>query len=462
MKPKPFTLLFSLCFAASSLLAIDPAVRAAVEADLPFGTLSGDDFWTLGGDLSLPDNGTVVSAIARSAPGGAFDPRVLERVNPEILGYEAKWFATRYSYYNLDWDIPALRLTSLDPEAKNYPWIVIVNGGSANFYEFFIDLKNEAGWGQYLAQKVNVLIVTIPGNFKYGGWTEPPEARIAPYVLDREISFDEFQTRTAIYTNEVIMEGLRHLFREALGEKDEVLIVGHSTSGELAFLAMHCEEIKPRMAGRYLGWGSGGPARYHAIRRFAQPDFYSRARTYTPVYKMNPRSAEGYVRSRYVGPMNPLYIDGMSDLELAQAWFAAEGRRRPMFKQPLQSQEHGPMLEWRGQIEIDIEKELNRTGNRFNVPLEDVVMDLMTSHFAPFSGWDKMLWIVAREDRNHWLPEDEMNSRELFIANLFRRKDSTIPISVLKIDLPMTHYGHVEAPKELAALFIDSIKLLSE
>ena len=444
----------------STALAVDPAVKAALDADLPFGSLSQEAFLKLGSDLALPDGGKLVSELANAAPGGAFDPRDLEKLDPAQLGYTPKWVVTRYSYYNLDWDIPGLSLKSAHPDADRYPWMIIINGGSANVYEFYMDLRNGPGWGQFLAQKLNVLIVTIPGNFKYGGWTEPPAERIAPYVLDRELSADEFKTRTAIYTNELIMEGLRKLVAEAIPPQAELFIIGHSTSGELAFLAKDCAELGPRLKNRYLGWGSGGPARIHAIRKAEQPDFYRRERTYVPVQEMGPRSAEGYVRSRYVGRMNPLYKEGMTDLELAEAWFAAEGRRRPMFKQPLQNHEHGPMIEWRGPIEIDIENELERTGNRFGVPMEDVVMDVMSSHFASIQGYDRMLWIVAGQDRNHWLPEDKMNSWEVFIAKVFRRQNPDSTIRILELDLPMTHYGHVEAPQPLAGVFVEAVKWL--
>src|SRR5215831_7571965 len=100
--------------------------------------------------------------------GGAFDPRDVAKLPPQQLGYKADWVVERFSRYNLEWDITGLRLESLDPEAKNYPWFIVMNGGAANFYEFFVDLKNRSGWTQYLAQKLNVMIVTIPGNFKYG------------------------------------------------------------------------------------------------------------------------------------------------------------------------------------------------------------------------------------------------------------------------------------------------------
>src|SRR5256886_5047081 len=103
-----------------------------------------------------------------------------------------------------------------------------MNGGAANFYEFFVDLKNRPGWAQYLAQKLNVMIVTIPGNFKYGGWGLPGQdaRRQPPHFLDRDLSMDEDEMRNAIYTNSLIMQGLK-----ALGTTHPSggnLLIGHS------------------------------------------------------------------------------------------------------------------------------------------------------------------------------------------------------------------------------------------
>lgn len=462
MKPSFFLFLSLLPVLTVQAASIDPRIEAVLRPDLPFGSLAEADFHDMDGIIKLPDNGVTVTALAMAAPGGAFDPRDLDEVDPAVLGYDSTWLVARYPQYNLEWDISGLRLKSQDPAADDYPWMVIINGGSANLYEFFIDLENQPGWGQYLAQRLNVLIVSIPGNFKYGGWTVPPEERKAAYLLEAELSDDEHRIRTAIYSNELIMEGLRHLIDEATDPDDELFIIGHSTSGELAFLAKACEALGPRLNNRFLGWGSGGPARIHALRRFEQPDFYQRKREYVPVEQMGPRSAAGYVRMRYVGPMNPLYAAGMTDEELAEAWFAAEGRRRPMFKQPLQNHEHGPMIEFRGLIEMSIEDEAVRTGNAYDIPVEDVYADLMSSHFAPLGGYERMLWIVAREDRNHWLPEDKMNGWEMFIAKVFRQHNPEAEIRVLELDMPMTHYGHVEAPAPLAAVFVEAVKWLKE
>src|SRR5437016_14508411 len=176
-------------------------------------SLAESDLRALGASLDLPDGGRSITALAGKADGGAFDPRDLARLPAQQLGYKADWIVERYRRYNLDWDITALRLTSLNPEAKNYPWFIIINGGAANFYEFYVDLKNRPGWAQYLAQKLNVMIVTIPGNFKYGGWDEAVSdpKRQPAYLLDRALAPHEYNIPNAIFTNALIMQGLKAL-----------------------------------------------------------------------------------------------------------------------------------------------------------------------------------------------------------------------------------------------------------
>src|SRR4051812_13491140 len=153
--------------------ANDKKIWSLLDESKPvYVSLSEPDFRALGEGFDLPDGGSAVTALAQAAPGGAFDPRDVAKIPAQQLGYKADWVVERFRRYNLDWDIGALKLTSLDPNAKNYPWFIVMNGGAANLYEFFIDLKNRPGYAQYLAQKLNVMIVTIPGNFRYGGWPE--------------------------------------------------------------------------------------------------------------------------------------------------------------------------------------------------------------------------------------------------------------------------------------------------
>ena len=119
----------------------------ALSQDRPYHAVPQDQFDQLGWDL--PDGGATVKALADAAPGGAFDPRKLETAPAAKLGYRAKWHEVRYKVYGLDWDIPALQLTPNQP-LPGVPTLAIINGGSANSYEFFIDPLNRPGLGSIL------------------------------------------------------------------------------------------------------------------------------------------------------------------------------------------------------------------------------------------------------------------------------------------------------------------------
>src|SRR4051812_37954597 len=282
-------------------------------------SLSEPDFRGLE-SFDLPDGGRAVTALAQAAPGGAFDPRDVAKIPAQQLGYKADWVVERFRRYNLDWDIGALKLTSNDPNAKNYPWFIVMNGGAANLYEFFLDLKNRPGYAQYLAQKLNVMIVTIPGNFKYGG---RPEAlsdvkRQPAYLLDRELSMDEYEVRNAIYTNSLIMQGLKQLVMK--NTTGDILLIGHSTSGELSMMAYEDPDLRARLKGRYLGWGSGGPARLELLRPVRGKNVPERGGASppagkTPLYILERRDPPSYARG-YSGFLNPLYEPGMSHLQI--------------------------------------------------------------------------------------------------------------------------------------------------
>ena len=430
----------------------------------PYVSLAESDFRALGAGFDLPDGGKAVSALAEKAAGGAFDPRDLARIAPQQLGYRAEWIVERFRRYNLDWDITGLRLTSLNPDAKNHPWFIIMNGGSANFYEFFVDLKNRPGWAQYLAQKLNVMIVTIPGNFKYGGWEQPiPDAARQPaYLLDSELAMDEYEMRNAIYTNSLIMQGLKALVTKHIA--GDILLIGHSTSGELSMLAYEDPELRGRLKGRYLGWGSGGPARLELLRTVKGRDVVERAGASrpagkTPLHVLERRDPPSYARG-YSGFLNPLYEPGMSHLQIAECWLTAEARRRPNFKQQLQNLEHGADLGQKAWVEAEIESLLKRTGNPWGIAIEDVAKDLYVTNFTRMDGFRRMVWTTAKFDRNHWNPEDPMRSIELFIANEYRAKNPNAQIRVINWDPPLTHYGHLELPRQLAAAHYGVVRWL--
>jgi hypothetical protein len=434
----------------------------------PFVSLPGADFRALGDGFDLPDGGRTITDLAMKAPGGAFDPRDVAKIDPKTLGYKADWIVERYRRYNLDWDITALRLTSLNPDARKYPWFIVMNGGAANLYEFVVDLKNRPGWTQFLAQKLNVMVVTIPGNFKYGGWEQPIQSvqRQPAYLLDRDLPMEESEVRNVLYTNGLLMQGLKALVMKHT--EGDILLIGHSTSGELAMLANDDPELRARLNGRFLGWGSGGPARLDRVREVKDPNSLGRGGAATatvaprkpnPLHILARRDPNSYSRG-YSGFLNPLYEPGMSHYQIAERWLEVEGRRRGNFKQPIQDLEHGGDIQEKGRIEVELENLLKKSGNPWGVNLEEVSKDLFLTHYTRLDGYKQMVWTVAHFDRNHWVPEDPVRSVELFFANEYRARNPTAQIRLMIWDLPLTHYAHVEMPRQLAAAHYSVVRWL--
>ena len=86
------------CLLSASTYA-NPEVEKKIHALLDdpksvYVSLDTPSFMSLGWDL--PDGGKAVTALALAAPGGAFDPRDLEKIPAKSLGYEAKWCVERY------------------------------------------------------------------------------------------------------------------------------------------------------------------------------------------------------------------------------------------------------------------------------------------------------------------------------------------------------------------------------
>jgi len=430
------------------LLAV-PTVAELLSEDRPYALLPASTFDALGSEL--PDGGRTVKAIADAAPGGAFDPKQLEKASG--LGYRATWHVLRYRYYGLDWDITGLQLTPDMPDPA-LPTLAIIHGGSANWYEFFLDPLNRPGLGQYLAQRARVMLITIPGNYTPGGWTEPVfDRRVPGYVIDRQITADEAKVRNAVFTFTLIAEGVRRLLEQTT--TGPLLIVGHSTGGELQFL-LRDSSLKPRLRDRSLGWGTGGPA---FMTKEIDEAFGERAGRvvsygkYPRVDTLRARDAVGYVSSQYVGPLNP--IAGSTPLAVSQGWFAAENRRRPQFKQVLQDMEHQGFVEHRPRLEREIRETLR--DNKYGVDSNAAIADLFMTMTPPLNGYARMAWVVGRLDNGHWdsKPDD---AREFQIAERFRKANPNAPIRVLAIDAPITHYGHIERPKQLAAVLVEAAR----
>ncbi|MCH8267103.1 MAG: alpha/beta fold hydrolase [Acidobacteria bacterium] len=440
-----------LAIAVPALQAQGPGeaqIISMLQQEQPYHSVSPELFEQLGWDL--PDGGSRVKALADAAPGGAVDPRKLESLPADQLGYRAKWHEIRYKLYGLDWDIPGLHLIPNHP-LPGMPTLVIINGGAANWYEFFLDPLNRPGLGQYLAQKIPVLLVTIPGNYRHGGWTEPEyEKRIPGYLLDRDVSAEELKVRNAVYTFRVVTEGVKKLVEAVTS--GPVVLVGHSTGGEIQFI-LKDSSLKDRTQGLSFGWGTGGPAALTSMREFRG---IRSAEDYLDVWEIRPRPAEGYSRG-YLGPLNPVWDPTQSRVAMAQRWMGLEERRRPQFKQPLQDMEHNSAGNLREHAASQIQQALQ--GNPFGANPDEAIADLFSTMRAPVTGYRKMIWSTTKLDDGHW-NQNPSNARELRVANEFRKNNPDIPIRVLVFDVPMTHYGHVEMPRQLAGGLLAALQWL--
>jgi pimeloyl-ACP methyl ester carboxylesterase len=441
---------FVLAMALVSDVA-DQKIAELLNQDRDYTSLPEGVFGTLG--WSLPDGGRAVKALADAAPGGAFDPKRLETLPAASLGYRVKWQVVRYKFYGLDWDITGLQLTPNKIE-PGLPTLAIINGGSANFYEFFLDPLNRPGLGQYLAQRMPVMLISIPGNYIDGGWMNPKyEQRIPGYLLKPTVSAEEAGIRNAIYTFSLVAEGVRRLLEQTT--TGPLLILGHSTGGEIQFLLKE-SSLKTRLNGRSIGWGTGGPAfiTKELDEKFGvRPERVVSYGRYPRVDRLRARDAEGYISSNYVGPSNPL--KGNTPLDVAKAWFQAEERRRPQFKQTLQDMEHQGFTEHRARLEKQIREVL--AGNKYGIQPDDVIRDLFSTMSPPMKGYRRMAWIVGSLDDGHWDPTPE-TAREWNLAKRFRQENPGAAIRVLLIAAPLTHYGHIERPQQLAAVLVGAVR----
>jgi Alpha/beta hydrolase family len=425
----------------------DP-VLALLQTDQPYHRVPSELFDQLG--WNLPDGGEAVTALANAAPGGAFDPRKLEALPADKLGYRAKWHEVRYKVYGLEWDITGLQLTPTNP-LPQMPTLAVINGGSANWYEFFIDPLNRPGLGQFLAQRIPVLLLTIPGNYRHGGWSEQTyQNRIPGYLLDRDVSPEEAKIRTAVYTFRVVTDGVKALIEKTT--TGPIVLVGHSTGGEIQFI-LKDSTLKDRLRGLSMGWGTGGPAALNAMRKYRGE---RTAADYPEIWKLNPRPPATYSRG-YLGPLNPVWDATRTRLQIAEHWMGLEETRRPQFKQKLQDIEHGSADNLREYVAAQITEALK--GNRLGVEPDAVIADLFTTMRVPVRGYRKMIWTVARLDDGHW-HENPAEARELQVADEFRKANPTAPIRVLVFDVPMTHYGHIERPRQLAGGLVAALRWL--
>jgi hypothetical protein len=429
-------------------------ILSMLQVEPSYHVVTAEQFENLG--WQLPDAGQAVKKLADNSPGGAFNPRALEALNAEGTGYTAQWHELRYQAYGLDWDITGLYLLPKKP-VEDMPTMVLIHGGSSNWYEFFLDPLNNPGLGQYLAQKVPVLLVTIPGNYRHGGWTDKVlERRVPAYVLDREMSSEEVKIRNSVYTFQLVTDGVRKLVETVT--TGPVVVTGHSTAGEIPYM-LHGTSLKDRMHGWILGWGSGGTSAQKAMQD--RWGYTQTAKDYPPVTELRPRPTSGYAED-YLGPLNPVWEEGKSRQAIADRWMGErEFRRRPHFKQPLQD------IERRGAIpgmRDDIIRQVRQAlaGNELGVDVDQVEADLFAPMRAPVNGYKKVILATTRLDTGHWNKDNPARASTVDVVNDLRALNPDIPVRALLFDVPMTHYGHIERPQQLAAGLFTALTWLTQ
>ena len=165
---------------------------------------------------------------------------------------------------------------------------------------------------------------------------------------------EEEEVRNCLLNNQVVMQGLKGLILK--NTQGDILLIGHSTSGELAMLSYQDPDLGARLKGRYFGWGSGGPARLSLTKAIKSPagrggggegEGGGGGAQKRPLEILSRRDIPTYSHG-YSWFLNPLYEPGMSVGQIAGAWLEEEARRRPQFKQQIQDIEHGNAIAQKG------------------------------------------------------------------------------------------------------------------
>jgi hypothetical protein len=105
-----------------------------------------------------------------------------------------------------------------------------------------------------------------------------------------------------------------------------------------------------------------------------------------------------------------------------------------------------------------LEKEIREilAGNKYGIKPDDVIRDLFSTMSPPLKGYRRMVWVVGSLDDAHWDPTPE-TARETNFAKYLRQANPGSAIRVLLIAAPVTHYAHIERPRQLAAVLIGAV-----
>ena len=121
--------------------------------------------------------------------------------------------------------------------------------------------------------------------------------------------------------------------------------------------------------------------------------------------------------------------------------------------------EHSGAIEMREAVAVEIRDALK--SNSYGVNANEVIQDLFsTSHVSLTPGFKKMLYLIGKLD-GHASIRDGIPS-EARVANAFRKRNAQTPIRVALFETPMTHYGYIEKPKQLAGASLVGLQWLGQ
>ncbi len=81
---------------------------------------------------------------------------------------------------------------------------------------------------------------------------------------------------------------------------------------------------------------------------------------------------------------------------------------------------------------------------------------------SPMTGYRRMFWLAGKLDYSHWNRDHPEQSAEIRVAREFRKQNPEAAIRVAYFDVPITHYGHIERPRQLAAGMVTALRWLVE
>ena len=91
----------------------------------------------------------------------------------------------------------------------------------------------------------------------------------------------------------------------------------------------------------------------------------------------------------------------------------------------------------------------------------EIIADFLSTMNIDLTSYRKLISNSGWLDHGHWAPEPA-SAREVAIARGFREANPSAVYRVMAYETRMTHYGHIERPRQLAGALLAAVKWLME